>query len=557
MMKKFLTCFLMLSFLAAFPSFTVISCAEQPLEQTDQKEDEEPSTDEQAPDEDEPEQTPESPEPETPETPGTDTPENPDQQEPQTPEADDGIIRVLAIGNSFSQDAVEQYLYELFAADGQQVIIGNLYIGGCTLETHHKLMLSGEGKYAYRKVVDGVKTETGNTALLAGLEDEPWDYVSLQQASGSSGKYETYTPYLPQLLEYVKANVDNSQMKLMFHQTWAYASSSDHGEFSKYDKDQMTMYEAIMSAASNAMNDNQSISMVIPSGTAIQNGRTSYLGDSFNRDGYHLETTYGRYTAACTWYESISGKSVVGNSYAPASVDETEKAVAQNAAHLAVLKPWEVTDMVDFKTPVSGDVKFDSPVYVDFGGGSTTAPDPWVRVASYSIDAPIYLKDGDGSYSPLSITSMDGFTASYNGVGSEPSSEITIGSISYPKSVWSDGIMVSGPAGNGDVGPAKVVIAGFDPQSTYNIVLLAVRFNGSADARISEYVLEGSVKSETYQIYTGLKTFTSVESHESYSVSFNGVTSSPEGTFTIFVSGKDTTKAADGHLNALVISKAE
>lgn len=557
MMKKFLTYLLMLSFLAAFPSFTVISCAEQPLEQTDQKEDEDPSTDEQSPDEEEPEQTPESPEPETPETPGTETPENPDQQEPQTPETDDGIIRVLAIGNSFSQDAVEQYLYELFAADGQQVIIGNLYIGGCTLETHHKLMLSGDGKYAYRKVVDGVKTETGNTALLAGLEDEPWDYVSLQQASGSSGKYETYTPYLPQLLEYVKANVDNPQMKLMFHQTWAYASSSDHGEFPKYDKDQMTMYDAIMSAASNAMKDNPSISMVIPSGTAIQNGRTSYLGDSFNRDGYHLETTYGRYTAACTWYESITGKSVVGNSYAPASVDETEKAVAQNAAHLAVLKPWEVTDMVDFKTPVSGDVKFDSPVYVDFGGGSTTAPDPWVRVASYSIDAPIYLKDGDGSYSPLSITSLDGFTASYNGVGSEPSSEITIGSISYPKSVWSDGIMVSGPAGNGDVGPAKVVIAGFDPQSIYNIVLLAVRFNGSADARISEYVLEGSVKSETYQIYTGLKTFTSVESYESYSVSFNGATSSPEGTFTIFVSGKDTAKAADGHLNALVVSKAE
>ena len=29
----------------------------------------------------------------------------------------DNIIRVLAIGNSFSEDAVEQYLYELAAAD--------------------------------------------------------------------------------------------------------------------------------------------------------------------------------------------------------------------------------------------------------------------------------------------------------------------------------------------------------------------------------------------------------------------------------------------------------
>ena len=46
----------------------------------------------------------------------------------------DGVIRILAIGNSFSQDAVEQYLYELFDAAGIKVIIGNMYIG-CLLYT--------------------------------------------------------------------------------------------------------------------------------------------------------------------------------------------------------------------------------------------------------------------------------------------------------------------------------------------------------------------------------------------------------------------------------------
>ena len=35
-------------------------------------------------------------------------------------------IRVLAIGNSFSEDAVEQYLYELCAENGDQLIIGCL-----------------------------------------------------------------------------------------------------------------------------------------------------------------------------------------------------------------------------------------------------------------------------------------------------------------------------------------------------------------------------------------------------------------------------------------------
>ena len=549
-MKKILTCLLMAFLAMTFVPMTAVSCT--PDEEVTQQNPDNPDAGEEDPEPENPD--PENPEPDAPggEEPG---PENPGGLEPENPPVDDGIVRILAIGNSFSQDAVEQYLYELFDADGQKVIIGNLYIGGCRLDTHHSNMQSGDAKYAYRKVVDGEKTETPNVSLLTGLKDEDWDFVSIQQASGSSGQYDTYTPYLPELLKYIQDNVKSP--KLMFHQTWAYASSSDHGEFPKYGSNQMTMYNAIMSAVSSAMKDNPSISILIPSGTAIQNARTSYLGDSFNRDGYHLETTYGRYTAACTWYESISGKSVVGNTYAPSTVDETEKAVAQNAAHLAVLKPWEVTEMVDFKTPVSGDVKFDSPVYIDFGGGTTTAPDPWVRVASYSIDDPIYLKDGDGSYSPLSITTLDGFTASYNGVGSEPASEIVIGSLSFPKSVWSDGIMISGTKEMGDVGPAKVVISGFDPQSTYDIILLAVRYNGSADARISEYALEGSSMSETYQIYTGLKTFDSVESYESYSVGFSGVTPSSEGTFTIFVTGKDTSKAADGHLNALVISKSE
>ena len=39
------------------------------------------------------------------------------------------LIKVLAIGNSFSQDAIEQYLYELAHAQGDSLVIGNAYIG--------------------------------------------------------------------------------------------------------------------------------------------------------------------------------------------------------------------------------------------------------------------------------------------------------------------------------------------------------------------------------------------------------------------------------------------
>lgn len=49
-------------------------------------------------------------------------------------------LRVLAIGNSFSQDAVEQYLYELGREVGVEMIIGNGYRGGQGLPPIGKML---------------------------------------------------------------------------------------------------------------------------------------------------------------------------------------------------------------------------------------------------------------------------------------------------------------------------------------------------------------------------------------------------------------------------------
>lgn len=250
-------------------------------------------------------------------------------------------LRILAIGNSFSQDSVEQYLWELFDAAGIPVIIGNMYIGGCTLERHFQNTVSGKEDYAYRKVVDGVRTSIPKVPLEHGLADEPWDYVSFQQASGVSGEYETYEPYLQALMAFVRRRVPATAV-FMWHQTWAYSADSEHREFPRYGRDQMQMYQAILGASRKAVSSH-SFPILIPSGTAIQNARTSSLGDSLNRDGFHLEKTYGRYTAACTWFEAISGISVIGNNYHPDTITDDIATICQAAAHNACLEPYKVT----------------------------------------------------------------------------------------------------------------------------------------------------------------------------------------------------------------------
>ena len=253
-------------------------------------------------------------------------------------------VRILAIGNSFSQDAVEQYLHELAEAEGISTIIGNMFIGGCSLERHVKNARDNAPAYAYRKIgTDGKKREKGKMSLEAVLADEDWDYVSLQQASPFSGMYETYEASLPELIEYVKARLPK-KTKLMLHQTWAYASTSKHSGFKNYNCNQLTMYQAIADAVKKAAKANK-IKIVIPSGTAIQNARTSFIGDHLNRDGYHLDVKIGRYTAACTWFERIFKHNVVGNHYAPEGLDEARKAVAQKAAHAAVKHPYKVTEL--------------------------------------------------------------------------------------------------------------------------------------------------------------------------------------------------------------------
>ena len=254
----------------------------------------------------------------------------------------DNIVRILAIGNSFSVDALENHFYELATAAGKRVIVGNMYIGGCSLERH--LNNSKENKPAYiyyKRGLDGVNVKTKGVTLEAALTDEKWDYVSFQQQSGRSGIYATWESSLPALVEYVKARVPQDVV-MMIHQTWAYAKDSTHKDFKNYDNDQMKMYDSIMDAVKRA-SKLTGIKLIIPSGTAVQNARTTSLNEIMTRDGFHLHKTYGRYVAACVWLEKVLGVNPVGNPYRPEIMTLEQQRLAQLSAHKAVSRPWTVS----------------------------------------------------------------------------------------------------------------------------------------------------------------------------------------------------------------------
>jgi len=253
-------------------------------------------------------------------------------------------LRVLAIGNSFSEDAVEQYLHELADAADKPMVIGNLYIGGAPLSLHWENAQGDKAAYRFRKIdVDGSKATHEHVSILAALHDEPWDYVSLQQASPLSGRFDSYIVPLPALYRYIDS-VTAGDIKYIWHQTWAYAPTSTHEGFSNYNRDQQTMYRAIMEASAKAQKL-VPIDLLIPCGTAIQNARTSFVGDDLTRDGFHLDLHIGRFIAACTWFESLYGKQAPVDRYRPEQVSEAAAEVARSAAHAAVRQPFSVTEV--------------------------------------------------------------------------------------------------------------------------------------------------------------------------------------------------------------------
>lgn len=261
---------------------------------------------------------------------------------PQNPDT----LRILAVGNSFSDDGTEYIPGLLEAAGIHNVIIARLYIGGCSLERHCKEYAEGTKDYVYYKSTENRwVTVSKNATIMDGLKDEPWDIITVQEVSNNSGTYDTYQLWAPKLLSILRKEATNPNAAIVWHMTWAYASNSDHVAFKFYNHDQNVMYESILDCVRRARVD-FNVPVVIPSGYAVQIARGTRLNNQdrvrpdnkvyqLTRDGFHLSRQHGRYIAACVWFESLIkptlGKSVKGNSYL---IEDTEFSIDKKDAKL-------------------------------------------------------------------------------------------------------------------------------------------------------------------------------------------------------------------------------
>lgn len=211
-------------------------------------------------------------------------------------------MKILCIGNSFSQDSTA--LLQLLT---DKITARNLYIGGCSLDMHAANIENDAAKYELQE--NGEKMQNALVSIKEALTSDKWDYITVQQVSGRSGVYESFYPYLGELLDYVRKYSD---AEIVLHETWSYEIGSGHPDFAIYNSDREQMAQAIketyekVSAKENLR--------IIRVGEAVRNLRAKPSFDNENgglsltRDGFHLSLSYGRLLAASVWCKFFTGE---------------------------------------------------------------------------------------------------------------------------------------------------------------------------------------------------------------------------------------------------------
>jgi hypothetical protein len=210
----------------------------------------------------------------------------------------DGRMRILSIGNSFSQDA-QRYLKAIADSQGRALHCVNLYIGGCSLNRHCDNWLSDEKAY---QLESNGEASGRLVSIREALASEAWDVVTLQQASHLSEDFRTFVPYIDVLAQAVRRCVP--QARLCVHQTWAYEDGSERIRQQGEGKTQETMFENVRNAYAHAVR-HIGAQLWIPSGEAMHLACREGVGPVY-RDGFHASLGAGRYLLGLTWYQTLT-----------------------------------------------------------------------------------------------------------------------------------------------------------------------------------------------------------------------------------------------------------
>lgn len=261
-------------------------------------------------------------------------------------------LNVLFIGNSLSLDTTA-YIYDIVKQTGCRVCVGDAWISAGKLAGFAKRAANDVQKFTYLENSAGrweTKTYNKSTTwkLSWVMKRKKWDVIVLQAYSTQAGNMASFYPegdqtkpcYLEDLALYCKEKCP--QAHVAYNMIWAPPEGSDGPGFDRYggqmemcwavwdttrrlllemteeaeeesgegaDLTGKEVVEGLTESSSLVVKTTParapSVEFVIPTGTAVQNARSSYFGDTLHRDYKHLTYGLGRYIAAMTVAASL------------------------------------------------------------------------------------------------------------------------------------------------------------------------------------------------------------------------------------------------------------
>lgn len=243
----------------------------------------------------------------------------------------DTPLKILAIGNSFTENATTFMPWMAEMINEDSICITKLMHSGCSLSQHWEYHVNNSPEYKLYYSDNGSWFLSEITTIDDALALFNWDIIVIQQASGLSGYYKTYQPYLDNLVRLFRET--NPNAKIAWHYTWPYREGTQNDYFADYDNDPLKMYEAILNAGNRA---SENLDLSIPAATLIWEMRKQYpeVENLFSTDGYHISSNLALYALSTLWYECLvtpfTGTTSINPTEYPESIDPKQFQRAKN-----------------------------------------------------------------------------------------------------------------------------------------------------------------------------------------------------------------------------------
>ena len=255
-------------------------------------------------------------------------------------------MNILCIGNSFSVDTTWLLPQIITDLKLKEYHVGNLYVGGCSLNMHWEHLCGDAKVYKYYQTEGGEWESREEVSIAEAIAERKWDWISIQAGTKDGSRYSQEGSYenLPALVEKVRA-LAGPDTKIAFNMTWVGDQDKPKSEMPHYRGRLDELYRDIAAVTERVVTP--LVDKVCPTGTAVQNFRLDYDGPMC-RDGYHLHRGIGRYVAGLAFLKAIVGVDISAIRWTPEEAESLrERAIA--AVEQAMVRPFAV-DAVEGKT---------------------------------------------------------------------------------------------------------------------------------------------------------------------------------------------------------------